>query len=400
MGWRPQRASYVGRENYMLGEKRVCIAAAITFVLVMPGLLMVQGVRAETVSWTVGLYVNADNDLEANWDDDSLPMLMDIPANSDLNIVAAVDRYSEDGCDLVEITEGSSQVVDSYSEKNFGDPATLQWFITQMDTQYPSDNLAVVIWNHGGGWKWVSWDQGDDDDIYMPELQAAITNAGVYIDVLVFDACNMAMIEVIYEVSLTENVGYFVGSQESVPLDGIPYDLMLTPVAQDTSRTPAQVAVDMVNGFETYYDPLSFTEVALAAIDMATVANSFGTIQTWTDEMLEHVGSYAKAYAAALRASHSAWSTAEYVDMADLGENLLAQSKITDSGFRTATTNMIALVDDAVIAQWGAEKCLDARGFTIWYGVRWSFNWDAEQYEDDCSFATDTSWFSFLQEYN
>ncbi|UCE81322.1 MAG: hypothetical protein JSV94_02585 [Methanobacteriota archaeon] len=384
----------------MLGEKRACFAVALAIVFVMPGLLMVQGVRAETVSWTIGLYVNADNDLEANWDDDSLPMLMDIPANSDLNIVAAVDRYEEDGCDLVEITEGSSQVVASYAEKNFGDGATLEWFITQMDTLYPSDNLAVVIWNHGGGWKWVSWDQGDDDDIYMPELNAAIANAGVYIDILVFDACNMAMMEVIYEVSLTGNVGYFVASQESVPLDGFPYDLMLTPVAQDTSRTPAQVSVDMVDGFETYYDPLSFTEVALASVDVATITNSFGTIDTWTDEMYDHVGDYAKQMAAALRASHCAWSTSEYVDMADLGENLLAQSKITDPGFRTATTNMITLVDDAVIAQWGAEKCLDARGFTVWFGVRWGFNWYADQYETDCQFGTDTSWFAFLSEYD
>lgn len=383
-----------------MDKKRACFAVAMAIAFVMPGLLMVQGVRAETVSWTVALYVNADNDLEANWDDDSLPMLESIPANADLNVVAMVDRYSEDGCDLVEITYGSSQVVSSYSEKNFGDDATLEWFITQMDTLYPSDNLAVVIWDHGGGWKWVSWDQGDDDDIYMPELNAAIANAGVYIDVLVFDACNMAMIEVIYEVSLTGNVGTFVGSQESVPLDGFPYDLMLTPVAQDTSRTPAQVAVDMVDGFETYYDPLSFTEVALAAVDVATITNSFGTIQTWTDEMYDHVGSYAKAYATALRASHAAWSTSEYVDMADLGENLLAQSKITDPGFRTATTNMVALVDDSVIAQWGAEKCLDARGFTIWFGVRWGFNWYAEQYADDCSFAADTSWLLFLEEYD
>ena len=383
-----------------LGKLRMCAAVAVALAFVAPGFMMVQSVRAETVSWTIGLYVNADNDLEANWDDDSLPMLMDIPANSDLNIVAAVDRYEEDGCDLVEITEGSSQVVASYAEKNFGDGATLQWFITQMNTLYPSDNLAVVVWNHGGGWKWVSWDQGDDDDIYMPELYSAIANAGVYIDILVFDACNMGMMEVIYEVSLTENVGYFVASQESVPLDGFPYDLMLTPVAQDTSRTPSQVAVDMVNGFETYYDPLSFTEVALSAVDVATITNSFSTIDTWTDEMYDHVGDYAKQMAAALRASHCAWSTSEYVDMADLGDNLLAQSKITDPGFRSATANMVALVDDAVIAEWGAEKCLEARGFTIWFGVRWGFNWYADQYESDCAFADDTSWFLFLEQYN
>ncbi|UCE81320.1 MAG: hypothetical protein JSV94_02575 [Methanobacteriota archaeon] len=381
-------------------RKSTLIVAAVSIAMLMPGLLMVQGVRAETVSWTIAIYVNGDNDLEANWDDDSLPMLMDIPANSDLNLVAAVDRYSEDGCDLVEITEGSSQVVASYAEKNFGDDATLQWFITLMDTSYPSDNLAVVIWDHGGGWKWVSWDQGDDDDIYMPELYSAIANAGVYIDILGFDACNMAMMEVMYEVSLTGNVGYFVASEEYVPLEGFPYDLQLTPLAQDTSRTPAQVAVDMVNGYEAFYAPLAYTEVTLSAVDVTTLTNSFSTIDTWTDEMLEHEGQYAKAYATALRNSYAAWGTTKYVDMADLGDNLLAQSKITDSGLRTAIGDMVTLIDDAVLACYGhVSKAADARGVTIWWASKGDFSWYGEQYEEEVSFATDTSWLAFLDAY-
>lgn len=357
--------------------------------------------RADTVSWTVALYVDGDNDLEANWDEDSLPMLMDIPANTDLNIVAAVDRYSEGGCDLVEITEGSSQVVASYPEKNFGDGATLQWFITEADTLYPSDKLAVVIWDHGGGWKWVSWDQGDNDDIYMPELSAAISNAGVYIDILAFDACNMAMIEVMYEVALTGNVGYFVASEEYVPLEGFPYDLMLTPLAQDTSRTPAQVAVDMVDGYEAFYAPLSYTEATLSAVDLTTISNSFGTIDTWTDEMCDHAGEYARSYAAALRKAYSAWGTSKYVDMADLGDNLLAQSKITDSGLRTATADMVTLIDDAVLACYGhASKASDARGVTLWWATKNDLMWYGEQYEEEASFGTDTSWLAFLVEYN
>ena len=385
----------------VFGRMRVCTAVVVALVFVAPGLLMVQGVRAETVSWTIAIFVNGDNDLESNWDDDSLPMLMDIPANSDLNLVAAVDRYSEEGCDLVEITEGSSQVVASYAEKNFGDDATLQWFITLMDTSYPSDNLAVVIWDHGGGWKWVSWDEGDDDDIYMPELYSAIANAGVYIDILAFDACNMAMMEVMYEVSLTGNVGHFVASEEYVPLEGFPYDLQLTPLAQDTSRTPAQVAVDMVNGYETFYAPLSYTEVTLSAVDVAEITNSFSTIDTWTDEMLEHLSQYKRYYAAALRNSYDAFGTSKYVDMADLGDNLLAQSKITDSGLRTAIADMVTLIDDAVLACYGhASKAADVRGVTIWWATKGDFSWYGEQYEEEVSFGTDTSWLAFLDAYN
>ncbi len=249
----------------------ICVVVFFSAALVAPGLLVIPNAAAETVSWTLALYINGDNNLEDEWDGTSLPLLLNIPANSEVNIVAMVDLMSTDGTDLVEISGGSWEVVNSYPEKNFGDGATLQWFITEVTTLYPSDNLGVTMWDHGYGWIECSYDETSRDRVRMNEMKAAIEGANVHIDILSFDACNMGNIEVAYEAYTTGLVDYMVGSEESVPFDGYPYDFMWTPVANDETRTPAQVCVDMVNGWGQYYDNTTFNSVTLSAVDVLSI---------------------------------------------------------------------------------------------------------------------------------
>jgi hypothetical protein len=368
-------------------------------MLVVPGLLVVPNAAGEPVSWTFALYVNGDNNLEDEWDGTSLPLLLNLPANADMNIVAMVDLKSTDGTDLVEISGGTSQVVNSYPEKNFGDGATLQWFISEIATLYPADKLGVTIWDHGFGWIEFSFDETEWDRIHMPEMKAAIEGAGVYIDILSFDACNMGNIEVVYEAYTTGLVGYTVGSEESVPFDGYPYDFMWDPVLQDASRTPAQVAVDMVNGWGQYYDETSFTTVNLAAVDVSSIGASSAVFETWCGLMHDNLASYYKVYSTALKNSYKAWSTKYFVDLADLGDTLLADNKFSNSALRTATADMVAAVDSAVLAVHSCEALPDARGLTLWWGNKGDWSYYGPSYIDT-QWGADMGWYDFLVDYN
>jgi hypothetical protein len=377
----------------------VCIVGVLGAMLVIPGLMVVPNVAGEAVSWTFALYVNGDNNLEDEWDGTSLPLLLNLPANPDVNIVAMVDLKSTDGTDLVEISGGAYQVVNSYPEKNFGDGATLQWFITEIATLYPADKLGVTIWDHGYGWIEFSFDETEWDRIHMPEMKAAIEGAGVYIDVLSFDACNMGNIEVVYEAYTTGLVGYTVGSEESVPFDGYPYDFMWDPVLQDASRTPAQVAIDMVNGWGQYYDATSFTTVNLAAVDVSSIGASSAIFETWCGLMHDNLASYYKVYSTALRNSYKAWSTKYFVDMADLGDTLLADNKFSNPALRTATADMVAAVDSAVLAVHTCQALPDARGLTLWWGTKGDWNYYGPGYIDT-QWGIDMGWYDFLVDYN
>ncbi len=380
---------------------KLCLGVFVAVVMLVPSMAFVQHARGEGESWTIALYVNGDNDLERYWFDYSLPALENIPANDDVTIVAMMDWVAQNGTILYEISGGETTIAATYEEKNFGDGATFEWFITEASTLYPSDNLAVIGWDHGYAWRYFSDDQTSGDKITMPELQAAIENAGVYIDILAFDACNMAAIEVAYQVSLTELVGILVGSEETIPMNGFPYDLMLTPVANDPSRTPVQVATDMVNGWAGYYDPLNWAQsVCLSATDIQSVGQQVSALEDWCGAMHANLGAYEREYKKVIRDTYSMYATSKHLDLEDLCVNLLANSKIKDATLRAAAEDVISLVDSSVIIYWNGDYASACRGVSIYWGVGGDWPYCADAYSTEVAFAIDMGWADFLADYN
>lgn len=380
------------------------VGLTVVSLALMPGAGIAKhsgGKWATSESWTIALYISGDNNLERYWDDASLPGLLMLPANDMLTIVAYIDRLTTTGTEIVEISGDQWQTVATDVEKDFGSGETFQWFLDDVEANYMSDKLAVVAWDHGYAWRYISDDDTSGDTrIEMPELQAAIEGAGVYIDVFAFDACNMASIEVAYQLGLTGLVGYMVGSEESVPTTGFPYDLMLGPTAEDTSRSPAEMATDMVLGFQAFYEPQTWAStVALSAVNIPVLMDGADEIGAWTAAMDTGLPLYADSYKLDLKASYFAWCTHYHVDIADFGDTLLADAAITDEALKTATANMVAAVDGSVIANWGGRAAEDARGLTLWWGYGGDWKFYSEAYED-VAFAEDMGWWAFLDEYN
>lgn len=380
---------------------RLCLGIFVAALLIVPSMLMVQHARAEGESWTVAIYVNGDNDLERYWDEYSRPALMNIPASSDVNIVAFMDWVAQNGTVVYEISGGVCTIAATYDEKNYGDGATFQWFLEQASSLYPSENLAVIGWDHGYAWRYFSNDQTSGDKITMPELEAAIEGAGVYIDLLAFDACNMAAVEVAYQVELTGLVGILVGSEETIPMNGFPYDLMLTPVANDPARTPSQVAADMVNGWAAYYDPLNWAQsVCLSATDITVFGQQTFALFDWCAAMYDNLAAYEREYKKVIRDTYTMYATSKHLDLEDLCVNLLANSKIKDATLRAAAGDVISLVDSSVIAYWNGPYAADCRGISIYWGTGGDWPYSADAYSTEVAFAIDTGWADFLAEYN
>ena len=352
------------------------------------------------VEWTIAVFVSGDNNLERYWAEQSRPALERLPANPGLRIVAVVDWLAENGTHVFEISGGVTTQVAAYDEMNFGDGATFQWFLTETSTLYPSEKLAVVGWDHGYAWRYFSDDQTSGDRITMPELQSAIEGAGVFIDVLAFDACNMAAVEVAYQVSLTGLVGLLVGSEESIPLNGFPYDLMLTPVAEDPTRTAGQLAADMVTGWGEFYGPQNWAKTnALSATDVGALAAQTETVAAWCSEMHENLGEYEKEYKSALSEAIGAWATTKHVDLVDLGLKLLERESIEDEALREATEAMVSGVGPCVVAMWNADEVAAFNGLTLWWGLGGDWTWSSEAYLE-VAFASDMGWWDFLSDYN
>ena len=103
--------------------------------------------------------------------------------------------------DFDQQTINTNFIVDA-NEVNTGDSTNLYNFIRWAAEESPSENYALVMWNHGSGVSGSNFDYSDTnqpaDHIENQELMHALQEAqkdAINIDIVAFDACLMGMTE-------------------------------------------------------------------------------------------------------------------------------------------------------------------------------------------------------------
>ena len=369
-------------------------------------------------TWTIALYVNADNDLEYAWPRFTLPALERIPATPKLNVVALLDKESKTGSFLYKISGPQVTTVKHWTaERDFGRGETFQWFLQEVHQRFPSDHLIVVGWDHGYGWRYFSHDYNADDAITMPELRSALAGAGVPVDILAFDACNMGDAEVAWDVASVDDssapgsplVDYLVGSEETIDQDGYPYDTMFTPLTADPGKTPVQVTDDMLRGWDTYYDSLRcFDWVSLSAVDLSAVRAAGPAMADLAGRLSAGLAAsppkYGRGIARAVRSSLAAWDSWQL----DLG---MFAGRIADGGdfdfdpgvvaaaraVRDAEGHMALGVTSGSYARWFT-------GLTVWMGTGPDWKEYRSAYKEQSLFGAEPAaggvgWYRLLRLY-
>lgn len=376
------------------------VAVGLLAILVASGLFVGMPARAESVAvpfeWTIAVYGDADNNLEGAWDKYTDPGLSGIPASDSVKVVAAVDRFSTLGVEIVEYGAGTSTVSASFDEMNFAASGTLTWFLQYVVANYPSDKLAVVLWDHGGGWWGVCWDDTNGGYISTNELESAVISAGVYIDVLGFDACMMSSMEVAYGMYKTDLVGMMVASEQLVPYNGFPYDLMFSPLTANPLETREQVADDMVAGWDAYYGNKGWVDLSALNVTMLgeVVSEKF---TSWAGVMKTSLTANSNDFASAFKKSEMVkrW----YIcDVNLFAKTMLADRDVVDPALREATTALVDAIDLCVNLQSGGGKT-QLSGVTFWFGFGSEYTNYGIAYQT-LSFAVDTGWYDFMTAYN
>jgi len=213
------------------------------------------------------VYMAADNDLEQFGIKDFLEM-SSVGSNSDVNIVVQFDRTPEFDStydNWTDTRQGLIQAGDlpnsgwgtSIGEANMGDPNNLKNFVNWGVANYPADKYALVIWDHGDGWRsatatrGVAHDYQTGDYLENREVKAALAGVPENMDLIGYDACLMAMLEVAQQVKDEGSV--FVGSQQLEPADGWPYDPILSQLKANPTWTPAQFGSAIATTYGTSY---------------------------------------------------------------------------------------------------------------------------------------------------
>ncbi|OYD87520.1 hypothetical protein CDG77_28845 [Nostoc sp. 'Peltigera membranacea cyanobiont' 213] len=207
--------------------------------------------------------------------------------------------------------------IENIPEQNTGDPRALRDFIVWGIENYPAENYAVILWNHGTGWKEddiyafarsrgveiqasqdevrsltrnhrrlsrafflssitevlqlenedsraIAFDDSSLDFLDNAKLQQAFQEAeaitGKKVSLIGMDACLMGMVEVAYQ--LRTNANYMVASQEVEPLTGYPYTAILQNLTANPEMTSEVLAKLIVQEYGRYYEGESRGSVA------------------------------------------------------------------------------------------------------------------------------------------
>ncbi len=232
-------------------------------------------------SWTILVYMAADNDLEP-WALADLAEMERVGLPASVDLVALVDRspwYAAGPNDFTDTRQGPvapdgdpARVgggLVSIGERDTGDPATLTRFLDWAAATFPAERYGLVLWDHGGGLEGVAWDDSSRGDrLTLAETRAAIAASSLgRVDLLGFDACLMAMAEVAGELADVARV--MVASQELEPAEGWAYDRWLAGLARDPDAEPAELALRIV---ETYAERFAERrDITLSAVDLEAV---------------------------------------------------------------------------------------------------------------------------------
>lgn len=238
--------------------------------------------------WTYLVYLGADNSLSTNGLEDIEEMAQVGSSNKVAIVVQAeFDKTFTGSPDTFRglVEKGTLQTyfdaATNIGEVDMGSPEALTDFITWATTTYPAEHYALVIWDHGDGWKdrsstvKTSLLRGAVQDttagtfMTLPDLGNAVRSAGVPLDIVDFDACLMAMYEVAYEfLGLTD---YMVFSEETEPGDGDPYDTILADLVDDPAMTAAELSSVMVNRYDESYAGFG-RKTTKSAVDMSQLS--------------------------------------------------------------------------------------------------------------------------------
>ncbi len=261
--------------------------------------------------WTYMVYITGDNNLSSAAMGD-INEMEQVGSSSDVNIVVQVEfsrQYSPD-IDMSYNTlrgkierdydqENINSELEDIGNKDMGNKATLTEFIKWVATNYPANHYALVLWDHGAGWK-VSRSTGgvirgalhdatSGNFMSLPDLASAVSNSGIHMDLINFDACLMAMYEIAYEFNgLTD---YMVFSEEVEPGEGDPYDTILQELVNNPGMTAKNLAKTITSKFKAFYQWQSRTYVTKSAVDMAKTAELHDKIGDLADLMIENMGS-------------------------------------------------------------------------------------------------------------
>ena len=360
--------------------------------------------------WTFMVYLDADNNLESSGIDDFLEMAA-VGSTATVNIVVQFDRIAGEDNRYGDWTDTRRGLVRSgdtptqnwgttIGEANMGAQNTLSDFVTWSMSNYRANNYATILWNHGGGYTGIAWDDTNNGDrLELREVSGALSSLSRSIDVLGTDACLMGMAEFAHQIR--NNASVLVGSEEIIPGEGWNYTTVLSDLTGNSSMTANQLGTVMVNRYGQFYGSQgnNGTEETLSAINLVNLRtsnpNNLSTaISQFATTFMNSSTSNDRSSLSTHR--NSAASFDQRPNNRDLGTILsrVASDTTMTGSIRTAAQTALTAYNNLIIQNYSSINGR-ATGMAIYFQARGGAV-DSYYNSSNLSFANDTTWDEFL----
>jgi len=299
-----------------------------------------------------------------------------------------------------------ANATEDLGECNMGDPDTLDAFVMWAMTDFPADNYALVLWNHGDGWKsidtWVPWaddlkdakdagltrgiceDYTNSDYLSLQETEQALT--GKYVQLLGYDACLMHMIEVVYQVRT--NAGVSVGSEEVEPGDGWPYDTILADLTVTPTMSEDALGTVIVDRYMASYP--TYNDLTQSAMDNSALPNLVAAVDNLAQALIYEIngGHWTQVQQARNAAAEIHYTY--YIDLYNFAQKI--KTYVPGAAAQAqAVMNEVSKMYEA-----HGSSVPNDHGLSIYY-PRLEGKYLASY--DNTAFAIDTEWDEFLKRY-
>jgi hypothetical protein len=287
------------------------------------------------------------------------------------------------------MTASAANAVADWGERNMGDKQTLIDFVTWTKANYPAQHYALYFWGHGWNWHpgYVMADDTNADTLDMGEVKAALPAIG-FIDMVGFDGCNMASIEVQqlwhgYATALAH-------SQEYVGWDGVEYDVVLAQLAANPNMTADQVAI------ATSQSTINDKTWSAVAVDARWTALRTA-VNEWSVALLNGLATNRSKYNRAFGATRSFWQAPMDKDLYDMAYEI--NRLVSDPTIKTKSQAVMNAVNTVVLHERHVNAYSDVHGITI-YHISKATEKDANYtYYRTLDFSLLTGWDEFLDAY-
>jgi len=371
--------------------------------------------------WTFMVYLDADSNLEAAGIEIFLKMA-NVGSSSHVNIVVQMDRISgyDSGyenwtdCKRFHVTKNIIPTPENATlhlgEANMGHPDTLKDFVNWTIDTYPANYYFLSLWGHGTGCVGVCFDVTNASDaLSLPELSQALSGLPVIIDVVLFDACSMSMIEVACQIK--DYVNVLVGP-EGLGYAPPPYDSYLSILTSNPSMSPSIFATEVVTSYiEWCKSPPAASQIpnaTMSATDLTKISTLIAAIDDFALKLKEKESlhnlsqSFQNYYLISLVRNLTEGypgplegDTGYYIDLYHFAQ--LTHQHVLDEELRNIADQVMTTLESIIIIE-------DHKALPNSHGLSISFPDEKGKYEDnyrsvyeETTFAEDTLWDEFVK---